>query len=215
MSRCRPSPSQPRPCRPARARRLRRRRREQQSRRDRQRADRQRRRSGADQRARGPDPGRSQSQPAGQSQQRPPARGAGPGAISGRCPPGESGGAGARRAAGGGPRAPPSAAACGGAFDHGPQWASRMPAEFPAYPGGRVTEAAGNDHGDCRMRVVTFTTADAPGRVLERYRGLAARAGYSAEQQAARRRPGAGRDAGRQRLLSDRDARPAPARTSR
>jgi len=96
--------------------------------------------------------------------------------------PGESGGARAERAVGGGPAAPPSAAACGGAFDHGLQWASRMPAEFPAYPGGRVTEAAGNDHGDCRMRVVTFTTADGPGRVLERYRSLAARAGYSAEQ---------------------------------
>jgi hypothetical protein len=96
--------------------------------------------------------------------------------------PGESGGAGARSAAGGGPAQPPSAASCGGAFDYGPQWASRMPAEFPAYPGGRVTEAAGNDHGDCRMRVVTFTTADAPARVLDRYRILAARAGYSAEQ---------------------------------
>ena len=83
---------------------------------------------------------------------------------------------------GGGPAQPPSAAACGGAFDYGPQYASRMPAEFPAYPGGRVTEAAGNDHGDCRMRVVTFTTPDPPRRVLERYRSLAARGGYSAEQ---------------------------------
>lgn len=83
---------------------------------------------------------------------------------------------------GGGPAQPPSAAACGGAFDYGPQYARRMPAEFPAYPGGRVTEAAGNDHGDCRMRVVTFTTPDPPGRVLERYRSLAARGGYSAEQ---------------------------------
>jgi hypothetical protein len=97
--------------------------------------------------------------------------------------PGESGGARAQSAAGGGPALPPSAASCGGAFDYGAQWASRMPAEFPSYPGGRVTEAAGNDHGDCRMRVVSFTTGDPPGRVLERYRSLAARAGYSAEQQ--------------------------------
>lgn len=97
--------------------------------------------------------------------------------------PGESAAARAQRATGGGTAQSPSAASCGGAFDHGLQWASRMPAEFPAYPGGRVTEAAGNDHGDCRMRVVTFTTGDAPGRVLERYRSLAARAGYSAEQQ--------------------------------
>ena len=130
-----------------------------QSRRDRQRADRQRRRSGADQRARGPDPGRSQSRPAGPSQQRPAARDAGPGAISGRRPARRSGGARAQQRRRRRPRAPPSAAACGARFDYGAQWASRLPAEFPAYPGGRVTEAAGNDHGDCRMRVVTFTTA--------------------------------------------------------
>jgi hypothetical protein len=97
--------------------------------------------------------------------------------------PGEGGGARPRHAAGGGPAPPPSASSCGGAFDYGPQYASRMPAEFPAYPGGRVTEAAGNDHGDCRMRVVAFTTGDAPGRVLERYRSLAARASYSAQHQ--------------------------------
>lgn len=68
-------------------------------------------------------------------------------------------------------------------FDHGPGWASRLPAEFPLYPGGRLTEAAGSDAGDCRMRVVTFTTADPYGRVLEHYRRLASRAGYSAEHQ--------------------------------
>jgi hypothetical protein len=87
-------------------------------------------------------------------------------------------------AAAGGRATAPSAASCGAEFDYGPQWARRMPAEFPAYPGGRVTEAAGNDHGDCRMRVVTFTTADPANRVLEHYRSVAARAGYSAEQQA-------------------------------
>ena len=64
-----------------------------------------------------------------------------------------------------------------------PIWANRMPREFPAYPGGRLTEAAGNDHGGCRMRVVSFTTADAPPRVIERYRGLVTGAGYTAEQQ--------------------------------
>jgi hypothetical protein len=85
--------------------------------------------------------------------------------------------------AAGGPAPPPSAAACGQGFDYGNQWASRMPAEFPAYPGGRVTEAAGNDHGGCRMRVVSFSTADAPQRVIDAYRGLATRGGYSAEQQ--------------------------------
>ena len=98
-----------------------------------------------------------------------------------------TGGGGARvqqtAAASGGRAAPPSAASCGAAFDYGAQWASRMPAEFPAYPGGRVTEAAGNDNGECRMRVVTFTTSDPYNRVLEHYRSIAARGGYSAEHQ--------------------------------
>lgn len=83
----------------------------------------------------------------------------------------------------GGTAPPPSAAVCGQGFDHGNEWASRMPAEFPAYNGGRLTEAAGNDHNGCRMRVVSFTTADAPQRVIDNYRGLVTRAGYSAEQQ--------------------------------
>jgi hypothetical protein len=77
-----------------------------------------------------------------------------------------------------------STSACGVAFAYGNEWANRLPAEFPSYPGGRVTEAAGSDRGDCHMRVVTFTTADPYNRVLEHYRSLAARAGFSAEQQA-------------------------------
>jgi hypothetical protein len=83
----------------------------------------------------------------------------------------------------GGTAPPPSAAICGQGFDTGDAWASRMPAEFPAYAGGRLTEAAGNDHNGCHMRVVSFTTRDAPQRVLDNYRGLVTRAGYSAEQQ--------------------------------
>ena len=90
---------------------------------------------------------------------------------------------GTRTRTAGGAAPPPSAAVCGQGFDHGNIWANRMPAEFPAYPGGRLTEAAGNDHGGCRMRVVSFTTPDAPQRVIDAYRGLATRAGYSAEQQ--------------------------------
>jgi hypothetical protein len=74
--------------------------------------------------------------------------------------------------------------ACGVPFAYGNEWATRLPAEFPAYPGGRVTEAAGSDRGDCRIRVVTFTTADPYNRVLEHYRSLADRSGFSAEQQA-------------------------------
>jgi len=83
----------------------------------------------------------------------------------------------------GGAAPPPSASVCGQGFDYGNEWASRMPAEFPAYNGGRLTEAAGNDHGGCHMRVVSFTTADAPQRVIDNYRALVTRAGYNAEQQ--------------------------------
>jgi hypothetical protein len=77
----------------------------------------------------------------------------------------------------------PIAGACGGPFQYGPEWANRLPAEFPAYPGGRLTEAAGNNNGDCRYRVVTFTTEHNPQQVLDWYRGTAARAGYNAEHQ--------------------------------
>ena len=70
---------------------------------------------------------------------------------------------------------------CAAAFDHGAIWAGRLPAEFPLYPGARLTEAAGKDSDGCRVRVVAFRTGDPHGRVLEHYRGLAARAGFSAE----------------------------------
>jgi hypothetical protein len=73
--------------------------------------------------------------------------------------------------------------ACGARFQYGMAWAERLPAAFPAYPGGRITEAAGNDHGDCRIRVVTFTTADPWQRVIDFYRGVVQRGGYDAEQQ--------------------------------
>lgn len=72
---------------------------------------------------------------------------------------------------------------CADALERGPQWAGRLPAEFPLYPGGRVTEAAGTDAGDCRVRIVTFRTGDAFRRVLEHYRGAASRAGFTAEHQ--------------------------------
>jgi hypothetical protein len=77
-----------------------------------------------------------------------------------------------------------AAGACGGLpFEYGPQWASRLPAAFPPYPGGRLTEAAGRDSGDCRMRVVTFRTADRYRQVLDWYHARAVAAGYSSEHQ--------------------------------
>ncbi|HEX9932524.1 MAG TPA: hypothetical protein VGB08_06730, partial [Allosphingosinicella sp.] len=52
-------------------------------------------------------------------------------------------------------------------FQYGMEWAERLPAAFPPYPGGRVTEAAGQDSGECRVRVVTFRTSDPHQRVLD------------------------------------------------
>ena len=86
----------------------------------------------------------------------------------------------------------PAAGSCGAGagrgpaaqFSYGMEWAERLPAAFPPYPGGRVTEAAGQDSGPCRVRVVTFRTSDPHQRVLDWYQQRAVQAGYSAEQQA-------------------------------
>ena len=73
--------------------------------------------------------------------------------------------------------------ACGEQFDYDPAWARRLPAAFAVYPGAKLTEAAGNDQGDCGVRVATFV-ADAPWqRVLDWYHTRAIRAGYSSEHQ--------------------------------
>lgn len=72
---------------------------------------------------------------------------------------------------------------CGVPFRYDARYAGRMPADFPLLPGARVTEAAGSDRGDCRMRVATFTTEAPVQRVLDFYADRAARAGYSAEHQ--------------------------------
>ena len=78
----------------------------------------------------------------------------------------------------------PIAGACGVPIQYGREWAERLPAEFPAYPGGRVTEAAGVNHGNCRMRVVTFTINHPWQQVIGWYRDVAVRAGFDAEHQA-------------------------------
>jgi len=90
-----------------------------------------------------------------------------------------------------GPSAP-SGGSCGAgagrgpaaSFRHGMEWADRLPAAFPPYPGGRVTEAAGQDSPECRVRVVTFRTADPHQRVIDWYQQRAVQAGFSAEHQA-------------------------------
>ena len=82
-------------------------------------------------------------------------------------------------AAGGGGTASPG----GAKFDYNPAWADRLSPTFPVYPGGRLTEAAGSNQGDCRVRVVSFTTSDPYQRVLDYYHTQAVRAGYSSEHQ--------------------------------
>jgi hypothetical protein len=72
---------------------------------------------------------------------------------------------------------------CGARLNYNPGWAQKLPAAFAVYPGARVTDAAGLDAADCRVRVVTFTTAAPPERVLDYYRARATGAGYSAEHQ--------------------------------
>jgi hypothetical protein len=103
--------------------------------------------------------------------------------VQAQYPAGSAASAGGQSSASAGADAP-TLSACGAAFSYGNQYASRLPAEFPMYPGGRLTEAAASDRGDCHIRVVTFATADPANRVLEHYRSLAARGGFSAEQQA-------------------------------
>jgi hypothetical protein len=73
--------------------------------------------------------------------------------------------------------------ACGAPFEQGVGWSRRLPATFRVLPGARVTEAAGNNVGDCRMRAVTFTSPHPPERVIDWYRRRAASAGYSSEYQ--------------------------------
>ena len=102
--------------------------------------------------------------------------------IQAQYPAGSAGPSGGQVGAGAGD--PAMQSACGIPFTMGNAYAQRLPAQFPIYPGGRLTEAAGADRGDCHIRVVTFTTPDGPDRVLGHYRNLAAGAGFSVEQQA-------------------------------
>ena len=82
-------------------------------------------------------------------------------------------------ASGGGGTACPG----GAKFDYNLAWARSLSPDFPLMPGSRLTDAAGNNQGDCRVRVVTFTTSEHYDRVLDWYHTKAVRAGYSSEHQ--------------------------------
>ncbi|HEX2763356.1 MAG TPA: hypothetical protein VHM92_05855 [Allosphingosinicella sp.] len=68
-------------------------------------------------------------------------------------------------------------------FDYNSNWAGRLSAAFAVYPGGKVSEAAGNDKDGCRTRVVSFETAQGWQGVLDWYHTRAVKAGYSSEHQ--------------------------------
>lgn len=72
---------------------------------------------------------------------------------------------------------------CGVPFSPGNEWADRLPADFGMSPGGRLTEAAGADRGNCHVRVVSFATDQNWEQVLDHYRGAAQRAGYDVEHE--------------------------------
>lgn len=70
---------------------------------------------------------------------------------------------------------------CGPArMNYDMQWAARMPAALPVYPGGNVTEAAGTD-APCAIRAVSFTTAIPRQEVMDFYYTMVRRGGYTAE----------------------------------
>jgi hypothetical protein len=58
---------------------------------------------------------------------------------------------------------------CAAQAQFGAVWAARMPPAFPVYPRGAVQEAAGSDSGQCRLRVVNFTTPVTLNDVLDFY----------------------------------------------
>lgn len=91
----------------------------------------------------------------------------------------------ARRLAADGGAVTPRAAAAGGGCARGIQtgheWAGRMPAPFKLYPRAQLTEAAGNQTDQCKLRVLSFTTDVPLDRVLGYYYTQAKRAGYDAE----------------------------------
>jgi len=72
---------------------------------------------------------------------------------------------------------------CAANIQYGAAWAQRLPADLPLYPQARVTEAAGTDGGACQLRVVSFSSPQPMGTMLDWYYTRAIRAGYTSEHQ--------------------------------
>jgi hypothetical protein len=75
-------------------------------------------------------------------------------------------------------------AACASRIGYAPEWANRLPAAVPLYPGASLTEAAGTDANGCRLRIVAFVTGASPAKAMRFYATRARAAGFSAEVQA-------------------------------
>lgn len=66
---------------------------------------------------------------------------------------------------------------------YGDHWANEMPAPFTLYPGARLVEAAAVAGDRCALRVISFTTTDAPDTVLAHYAARARDAGFDAARE--------------------------------
>lgn len=72
-------------------------------------------------------------------------------------------------------------AACAARLNYSAQWADRLPARFPLYPGAALREAAGSDGNGCSLRVASFVADAKLGDIVNYYYTLARRNGYDAE----------------------------------
>lgn len=62
-------------------------------------------------------------------------------------------------------------------------WANRLPPDLPLYPDARVTEAAGNAVGSCRLRAVSFASSAPATKLIDWYFTRAGAGGYRAERE--------------------------------
>ncbi|OYY91755.1 MAG: hypothetical protein B7Y45_01955 [Sphingomonas sp. 28-66-16] len=74
--------------------------------------------------------------------------------------------------------------ACAANVQYSTRWALRLPADLPLYPDARVTEAAGNEGGNCALRIVSFASGAPLQTVIDWYYTRATNAGYSGEHEA-------------------------------
>lgn len=74
--------------------------------------------------------------------------------------------------------------ACAGGISYASGWAERLPDTIPLYPDARPAEAAGNDANGCHLRIVSFMSSAAAGKVIDWYFTRARAAGFSADHAA-------------------------------